>query len=338
MPFVTGAQRYDVLSVGDVATDELIRLPAGAVRTRTDADGAWLELPLGAKVAYERGTTVAAGGSAANAAMALARLGLRVGLATFLAHDPVGLDLLAALRAERVDTHLVRVDEQPHTNRNFVLSFHGERTILVRHEQFDYHWPHLRPSEIPAWLFLTSLGPGAFEYQDRLADWLEETPEVRLAFHPGTFQLQAGADRLGRLLHRSEALLVGAGAASVLLDRHDTDPAALLDPLLELGPQLVVVADDRGGAVAGDGKERLIIEPFPDTSAPMDRTGADDTFAATVVAGLVRSLPLDEALRRAPVNFMSVSHQLGAQAGLLRQEDLEAQLDEAAQAFVPRPF
>lgn len=338
MAFVTSAQRYDVLSVGDVGTDEFIRLPAGPVRKRVDEDGAWLELPLGAKVPYERGTTVAAGGSAANAAMALARLGLRVGLATFLAHDAVGLDLLAALRAEHVDTHLVRVDDQPHTNRNFVLSFHAERTILVRHERFDYHWPHLRPSEVPAWLLLTSLGAEALDYQDRLADWLDETPEVRLAFHPGTFQLEAGPERLGRLYRRAEVLVLGAPAAAALVGRRGTDPAALLDPLLELGPQAVVVADDRGGAVASDGKERLVVEPFRDTSAPLDRTGADDTFAATLLAGLVHGRSLDEALRWPPVNFMSVSHQIGAQAGLLRLEDLEAHLAEADPPFECRRF
>ena len=43
--------------------------------------------------------------------MALARLGLRVGLASFLADDPAGLDLLAALWAEPVDAHLVRAAE-----------------------------------------------------------------------------------------------------------------------------------------------------------------------------------------------------------------------------------
>lgn len=338
MAFVTTAQRYDVLCVGDVSTDEFIRLPEGSARRRDGEDGAYLELPLGGKVPYERGTTVAAGGSAANGALALARLGLRVGLATFVAHDAVGLDLLSALRAEHVDTHLVRVDEQVHTNRNFVLSFHGERTILVRHEAFDYHWPHLRPSEVPSWIFLTSLGPDALEYQDAIAEWLDAVPEVRLALYPGRYQLEAGSERLQRLYRRAEVLVCPASGARVLAGGVTSDPASLLEPLLGLGPRTVVVADGRGGAVAGDGTDRFLVEPFPDTSAPLDRTGADDTFAATVVAGLVHGLALPVALAWPTVNFMSVSHQLGAQAGLLRLDDLEAQLSEAGAGVAARRF
>ena len=338
MAYVTAAQRYDVLCIGDVATDELIRLPAGHVRTRTDEEGAWLELPLGSKIPYERGTTVLAGGSAANAAMAFARLNLRTGLATFLAHDAVGLDLLTALRAEHVDTHLVHVDAQAHTNRNFILSYHAERTILVRHEVFDYHWPHLRPSEVPSWLFLTSLGGAALPFQDQLADWLEENPEVHLAFHPGTFQIKAGPERLARLYRRADLLACSAADGAALLGVRAGDPAALLDPLLALGPARVAVADGRGGGVAGNGKERFVVEAFPDTSTPLDRTGADDTFAATLVAALVREMRLEEALTWAPVNFMSVSHQLGAQAGLLREEELREHLAEADPGYGARRF
>jgi len=54
-----------------------------------------------------------------------------VGLASYLAHDQIGLDILAAMRGEGVGTDLVHVDSPSHTVRNFVLSFGGERTILV---------------------------------------------------------------------------------------------------------------------------------------------------------------------------------------------------------------
>jgi len=337
MGFVTPAQRYDVISVGDVATDLFIRLSDGPVQRRVDERGTWLELPLGAKIPYEKATTVEAGGSAANAAVALARLGLRVALASFLAHDELGRDLLSALHTECIDTRLVHVDSPAHTNRNFVLSFHGERTLLVRHEQFDYHWPHLRPSEVPSWLYLTSLGLSALDYQEKIADWLDENPAVRVVFQPGTFQVEEGVKQLARLYEHSEVLVCSRAQAAAMTDGRFDDPAELLDPLLKLGPRQVVVLDETGGAVAADGAKRYLVPPFPDSSAPLDRTGAEDAFAATLAAALIRGMPFAEALRWSPVNFMSVSHELGSQAGLLHEEELRAHLDEVGDAYAVRP-
>ena len=217
-----------------------------------------------------------------------------------------------------------------------MLSYHGERTILVWHEEFDYHWPHLRPSEVPSWLYLTSLGSHALNYQDQLADWLEENGAVRVAFQPGTFQVEVGADRLIRLYRRAEILVCNRAQAVAITGVSSDDPAGLLGPLSELGPRRVVVLDETGGAVASDGSQRYLVPPFPDSSAPLDRTGAEDAFAATLAAALVRRLPFSEALRWAPVNFMSVSHEIGSQAGLLHEEELLDHLNEAGDAFAVR--
>ncbi|HXZ83265.1 MAG TPA: carbohydrate kinase family protein [Acidimicrobiales bacterium] len=333
MGFVTPAQRYDVISVGDVATDLFIRLSDNQVERRVDERGTLLEFPLGAKIPYEKATTVEAGGSAANAAVAFARLGLRVALASFLAHDELGRDLLGALHTERVDTRLVHVDSPAHTNRNFVLLLNGEQTILVRHERFDYHWPHLRPSEVPTWLYVTSLGPHALDYQDKIADWLDENSAVRMAFQPGTFQIEAGTERLARLYGRAEVLVCGRTQAVAITGGHSGDSAQLLGPLMKLGPREVVVVDETGGAVAADGTKRYLVPPFPDSSAPLDRTGAEDAFAATLAAALIRGMPFAEALSWPAVNFMSVSHELGSQAGLLHEDELRGHLAEMGDAY-----
>ena len=68
------------------------------------------------------------------------------------------------------------------TNRNFVLRVGHERTILVHHEQHECHWPHLRPAEVPSWLYLSSVGTDSHVYEDQIVDWLEAEPQVSLAF------------------------------------------------------------------------------------------------------------------------------------------------------------
>jgi 2-dehydro-3-deoxygluconokinase len=326
--YATHAQRFDVICVGDVAADVFITLAADRIREETDADGRWLMLPFGRKIPYERETTVAAGGSAANVAVGLARERLRVAVASFLAHDEIGRDLFSALHAERVDTRFMHVDSPAHTNRDFVLSLLGERTILVRHGAFGYHWPHLRPSEVPAWIHLTSLGPEASEYEDQIADWLDDNPSVVLALQPGTFQLGHGSTRLARLYPRAELLVCSVADGAQIISAMTSNELELLAELRSLGPRRVVLVDEAGGGVASDDSGLYRVPRFPDSSPPLDRTGAIDAFAAAVLAGLVRGLPLREALRRGPVNFMSVSHELGSQAGLLDDAQLADMLAE----------
>jgi sugar/nucleoside kinase (ribokinase family) len=121
-----------------------------------------------------------------------------------------------------------------------------------------------------------------------------------------------------------------------MIGGHPADPAELLEPLLKLGPHQVVVVDETGGAVASDGSKRYAVPPFPDTSAPLDRTGAEDAFAATFVAALVGGVDFVEALRWSPPNFMSVTHELGSQAGLLHDEELAELLKESGDGFRAR--
>jgi sugar/nucleoside kinase (ribokinase family) len=334
MAFFTAAQHYDVIAIGDVTTDVIVRLPSRLIHRRIDDEGRWLELPLGEKVPIDSDVTVAAGGSAANAAVALARLDLRVGLATFLAHDHVGLDLLSALHSESVDTRLIHVDSPAETNRSFVLSYEGERTILVRDGSFNYHWPYLRPNEVPAWLLLSSVGSGGLDYQDQIADWLDDHSDVRLAFHPGTFQIAMPPQRLARIYERAEVVICDAVQATEITGLRVVNLAEQLKPLRDLGSRRVVITDGSGGAVACDESRVYRLAPFPDTEQPIDRTGATDAFAATVVAAMIRGLPLSEGIRWAAVNFKSVSHQLGSQAGLQRADAILSELADAGDSFV----
>jgi FAD/FMN-containing dehydrogenase len=226
-------QRFEIVCVGDVATDVYIALCEDEARVLEGPEGRRLDVPFGAKIPFERSVTVEAGGNAANAAVACARLGLRTALASYLGADQLGRDILAALHRESVDTSLVRLDQRLPTNKHFVLWLGGERTILVRHESYDYHWPHLRPSEVPAWLYLSSVGRETHAYEEQIADWLEENPSVRLAFEPGTHQIEEGAAALGRLVPGAEMHVFGH----------------LLDGNLHLN--VLGVPDDAGEAVDG---------------------------------------------------------------------------------------
>ena len=98
----------------------------------------------------------------------------------------------ASLEFEGVATHLVRFDPTQPSNRNFVLWFGQDRTILVRHELFDYHWPDLSPARSPAGCTSARSARTPRSTTNRSCRWLDSQPAVRFAFQPGTFQIARG--------------------------------------------------------------------------------------------------------------------------------------------------
>jgi ribokinase len=323
-------ERLDLICVGDVAVDLYLTLGEHTAIVEQGPEGRRLVLPFGAKMSCDLTATVAAGGNSTNVAVACARLGLRVALAAYVGHDPPGRDAIDALRAAGVDTSLMRVDPSVPTNRNFVLRAGHERTILVHHEQHECHWPYLRPVDIPGWLFLSSVGQNAWEYEDQIADWLEECPQVQLAFEPGTLQIARGAAALARMYRRAGLVICNRQEAATITGGSDEeDPVVLLDRMLALGPSMAVITDGSAGAFGTDGTRYVQVPVFPDDAPVVDRTGAGDAFAATLVAGIAFGLGLDEAMRRAPVNSMRVVQHVGSQAGLLDRTALEDILESA---------
>jgi ribokinase len=333
VPMPTG-QRFDIIFVGDAAADLYLTVADDAVTVEDGPDSRRLILPFGAKLTCEVTCAVAAGGNSANAAVACARLGLRAALVAYVGDDQPGRQAVVSLQTEGIDATFVRLDPTVPTNRNFVLRVGHERTILVHHEQHDWRWPHLQPPEVPSWLFLSSVGKDAHEYEGQIVDWLEARPEVSLAFEPGTLQIARGAEQLDRLFRRSSVVVCNREEAAALTGKHPgADPIVLLDRMLALGPERVVITDGTAGAFGSDGVIHMAVPVFPDDGPVADRTGAGDAFASTLVVALASGLPLDEAMARAPVNSMRVVQQVGSQSGLLDDGTLEALLDASPDGY-----
>jgi len=324
---------YDVLTVGDAASDVFIPLSGTHIRIRENDDGQWMELPYGGKVQFEHSPTVEAGGNAANAAVGFSRLGLSTAIATHVGHDDIGRAMQLALEREGIDTHLMRYDPGQPSNRNFVLWLGQDRTILVRHELYDYHWANLSRREIPAWVYLSSIGSDCTNYYEQIVAWLHAEPGVRLVLQPGTFQITQGVRAMRGLYQRAEVLVCNREEAVEIGGGDHNHLADLLESLHRLGPRTVVVTDGPDGAYASDGSQRYRVPAYPDPTPPKERTGAGDAFATTLVAALVKGLPLERALAWAPVNAMSVVQEVGSQGGLLREHELLTHLKAAPEGY-----
>jgi sugar/nucleoside kinase (ribokinase family) len=331
-------REFEVISVGDITTDALVRLSEAHAHVYEDDRGQWLVLPFATKIPFDEAFVLEAVGNAGNAAVAMARLGLATSLVTNVGGDRHGIDMIHALHQNHVDTRFVRVNPGRASNYHYALWYENERTILVKHEEFDYHWPHLSDGEVPSWLYFSSVSEHTADYHQRVADWLEEHPTTKLAFQPGTFQLEAGPVRLERIYRAAEVLVLNREEAVLVSGGDHADLHGLLDRLHKLGPRVVVITDGPSGAYASDGTGHLAMPPFPDPGPPLERTGAGDAFAATFVAALIKGRPVTEALRWAPVNAMNVVQFVGSQQGLLTAEAIEAHLRDAPDGYAPRPF
>lgn len=329
---------FDVLSVGDIVTDAFIKLFDDKAHAYSNDHGKWLAMKFGTKIPYDHVEILSAVGNAANAAVSFARLGLDTGFVTNVGGDEAGRQMIHTLQGEKVDHRFVRVNPDKASNYHYVLWYKEERTILIKHEEYDYHWPNLRPAEIPKWIYFSSISEKAMPYHDQLADFLEANPEVKLAFQPGTFQMEAGIERLSRLYARTEVLALNREEAVFVTGGDYHDLHDLFDRLHKIGPKIVVISDGPSGAYASDGNTRLKMPIYPDPAPPKERTGAGDAFTSTFVAAIIKGHNIEGALQWAPINSMSVVQQTGAQNGLLSEKHLEDFLSKAPDWYHAEKF
>ena len=329
--------QLDVLCIGDVVTDAFIKLLDDQAEVTQDHDGNMkLVMPFGMKIPFHHSEVLEAVGNAANAAVAFERLGLQAGLVANVGDDSWGRDIIRALRAKNVDTRFVHENRGKVSNYHYVLWYKDERTILIKHEEYEYHWPRFRANDIPKWVYFSSIAEGAIEhYHDEIADWLNDHPEVKLAFQPGTFQMKAGAKRLSELYKRTEVLLLNREEAVIVGGGDHGNIHDLFEKLHALGPKIVVITDGPHGSYVSDGQNKWKMPNYPDPAPPVERTGAGDSFSSTLIAGLMKGASIEEALLWAPINPMSVVQHVGAQAGLLTPEQIDHYVRQAPDWYHP---
>ena len=317
-----------ILAIGDIVTDAFIKLRDDQAEVTVDEEGnKRLSMEFGSKPPYESVEIVQAVGNSANAAVAFTRLGLRAGLMAFLGDDQPGKDSMKYLASEHVDTRAVSVQDGFKSNYHYALRYGADRTILIKYEDYAYNWQE--PAEVPDWLYLSMISESAWQLHEDMLAYLEKHPETKLVFQPGTFHFSWGVEKLAAVYARSHIVFMNREEAALVTGKGLKSIAELAQGLHALGPNIVVITDGPDGAYASDGVKILKMPNYPDPAAPYDRTGAGDAFASTVTAALAMGESLETALRWAPINSMSVVQKLGAQAGLLRQPELETYLEQA---------
>lgn len=323
-----------ILTIGDIASEALITLAKQDVEVEGTKNKRTMTIDLGAKIASKSSEVQDAVGGAANAAVAFSKLGVQPSLMSWLGDDTVGRRSRRYLQEHGVDMSGVSTKSSARTNYHYVLRYGPERTIISNYEQFDYVWRN--PVCQPDWLYLSSISTSARQLHDDLLEYLEQHPAVKFAFQPGASHLQWGAKDLKKLYARADLLIMNLKEAMTVTGRQICNIALLLRQLHQMGAKTVVLTDGAEGAYAFDGTQELAVPSYPDPAKPVDRTGAGDAFAATLVAEFAKGAELKDALLSAPINSMSVVQYVGAQAGLLTTKELNEYLDKASDEYAVR--
>jgi len=326
-----------VLAVGDIISDAFIKLSQDSVQVYTDDKGIKrLSFELGAKLPYDDVDIVEAVECSPNAAVSMSRLGLDVSLMSWFGDDEAGEGIKKYLKAQGVHTDELVVENGKKTNYHYVLRYGAERTKFQRFENYSYEWH--APKRHPEWLYLGVLGEKTWPLHEGILHYLQSNPEVKLAFQPGMYHLQWGSEKLQGFYRRAEVVIVNREEAVTITGGNHEDVHDLLNKLHELGAKVAVVTDGPQGAYASNGQQRLKMPLYPDPKEPVDRTGAGDAFASTFVATLAMGHDMESALQLAPINSMSVCQQIGAQAGLLSERELETWLNKAPDWYKATAF
>ncbi len=321
-----GKKHYDFVAIGDLVVDDFIRLKDAETHCDIDQANCKLCVRFGDKVPFEFHKVLYAVGNSPNASVSASRLGLSSALIANIGDDENGKLCLESLKHDHVATDFVSTDKKLPTNYHYVLWYDVERTILVNHSPFEKHMPSNLAG--PKWLYLSSLGSNTEAFHHEIAEWLKKNPNTKMAFQPGTFQISLGKEKLADIYSQSEVFFCNIEEAQKILGTEEKDKKILMGMMHDLGPKIVVLTDGINGAYARDTDGACYFMPiYPHT--PVERTGAGDAYASTIVSCLAMGKSLKEALAWAPINSMSVVSYIGAQEGLLTQAKLLEYLKNA---------
>ncbi|HBU69818.1 MAG TPA: hypothetical protein DEE98_05480 [Elusimicrobia bacterium] len=310
----------DLLSVGDANLDVFIVPSESESLCNIDTKECLIAFSYADKIPV-RNLEFAVGGNSANNAVGVKRLGVNVGSVLTLGDDSNGIQIIEKLKKENID--LTYVIQQPATLSNFnvVVSYTGERTIFTYHAPRSYEFPVQLP-KVP-WVYLTSMGESYRPFYNHITEWLVRNPEIKLAFNPGSWQLRGGIKEIGNVFKLSHIVFVNKQEAEKLtgFETKDSVTKELLMALSGLGPKISVITDGGNGAYAFDGHRFLHCGVLPMDA--YERTGAGDAFGSGFLGAVIKSKTIDEALIWGTVNSASVIGYIGAQKGLLKEEDID---------------
>jgi len=260
------------------------------------------------------------GGSAANTAVGLARLGIRTGYIGKVSQDREGRLLLRDFEEEGVDAGGVIVSEGGRSGAVMgYVDAKGERALYVDpgvNDSLEFEEINLKYAASAKFLHLTSfVGSKPFEAQKRLVKGLPD--DVKVSLDPGEIYARKGFATLKPLIERSFVMLPNENEVRLLMGQRCEEGSKVL---IEAGVKVVAVKLGGRGCYVTDGRESHLVQPY--RVRVVDTTGAGDAFCTGFLYGLIKNKGLQASGRLGNFVASRCIRRVGAREGLPHVSDL----------------
>lgn len=325
--------KFDFITIGGATEDMTFSTKDGVViNNKKDILRQKLfAFEYGAKLQVDNGYSTF-GGGAANAAVCLARLGLKVAALVAVGDDNRGILIKNNFKQEKVDTTPIQIKPKMTSGFSFFITGpqneHVAFSCRAANEALEISHDDLNKLARTQYIYLTSLSGKWKEVLDKIF----RSSKAKIAWNPGHIQLHTGVKVLGKYFKKTEVLIVNKDEALELVvssgkynhrnDKFLEDVKNLLGIIKEWGPKIVVITSGQQGADAYDGTnfyhQNIIKE-----KKRLNTTGVGDAFGSTFTAGLkMFHGDIKKAMYMGVCNTASVVGHMGAQAGLLTKNEM----------------
>lgn len=286
-----------VLCLGDICADLIIPY-AAALKARTGDPASYLDTDV----------RPAEGGSAANTACAMARLGMPVLFCGTCGFDAYGQMLKNGLEKEGVDTSLLRMDEgRPTQLVLLVLNEQGDRTAFACPAHLGSQHaivPDQIPDDIPdriCWLHVNGM---MLREEPAASTQLNLMKRCKDAGIPVSFDINVRVEAMKNPaffenVQKAKNLadyILGSAIDEIPMLANERDAELASIKLSESGAAVIARSGEQGADLYKNGV-RLHSPAFPVTVA--DTVGAGDTFDGAFIAAILSGLSDAEALKEA---------------------------------------
>ena len=270
----------DVILIGAAAVDLIARVDY---------------LPKPDEIVLVKEFRVEPGGSTANIAVALSRLGVKCSFIGKVGDDEYGRLLIESFQREGVDTSQVIISKEGPTAKTFIaVDGKGERIIFALGgkaliESLD---------EVD----LAFIGRGKVLYVSeafphialKIMKYAKDN-KVIVVYGPGGIFASMGLKVLRDIIAQSDILVLSERDLEKLIP----NTASIEDSvktLSSLGPEIVVVTLGKRGSLAYNRRENKLIFKEAFKVKAVDTTGAGDAFTAGLIFSILQGLNLNQSL------------------------------------------
>jgi len=311
---------YDIITFGSATQD--IRLKSKAFKILKDekdfATGEGICLALGSKIEVED-IAFTSGGGGTNTAVGFAKQGLKTAYCGAIGQDSAGEGIVKELKSFGVDTKLVFVKKEKHTNHSVIVFNEGDdRTILAYRgasellTKEDIPWNKLKTK----WIYLAPLTGLLCDITEDIVNFAFEN-KIKIAINPSKQQLALPENILKNILQKTDILFLNQEEASFLTKINFTEEQEIFKKIDQLCPGMAVMTKGGEGVVVSDGKYFYSAKAHEGRKI-IDTTGAGDSFASGFLSDYIKyDGDIEKSIQMGLANSEGNLAEVGAKTGLL---------------------